>query len=61
MARQRMAAAEEAWSITGWRSLYQVAIENRWFETTDKTPWDAVFYSNFEDFVERFAIKNSIV
>lgn len=67
--------AREAWEVNGWRVFYQIGIEERWFEgsnkpvsflkriamflkgeTTRLTPYEAVFYSDFESFVERVSI-----
>lgn len=43
----------------GWRLLYDVAVKERWFEATGKTPFEAVFYSNFEDFVDKISLRNA--
>lgn len=46
------------WEVTGWRILYDIGVRERWYEGTDKNPISSVFYSNFEDFVEKCSIRN---
>lgn len=48
-----------AWQVTGWRIFYQIGIEERWFEGSAGTPYEAVFYSDFESFIERISIKKA--
>lgn len=51
--------ARHAWDVTGWRVFYQIGVEERWFERPGMTPYEAVFYSDFESFIERISIKKA--
>lgn len=51
--------ARHAWDVTGYRVFYQIGVEERWFEVSGRTPYEAVFYSDFESFIERISIKKA--
>ena len=50
--------AEELWELVGFRSFYDIAVRERWYDGTEINPFASVFYSNFEDFVSKIAIRN---
>ncbi len=45
----------------GWRIYYQIGIKNAWFTGTEQSPFDSVFYSDFETFVFQVSINRAIV
>ena len=44
--------------MVGWESLYEVAIEKRWFEGTHESPFESVFYADFEELINKLSIYN---
>ena len=51
--------AEQAWQVSGWRVLYQIGIEERWFEGSFPTPFESVFRSDWRAFVGAYCLKMS--
>lgn len=45
--------------MTGFRVLYQVAIEGGWFNGREKTAFDSVFYASAEALIDMVSLKNS--
>lgn len=41
--------------------FYQIAVQNRWFEEANETPFESAFYADFENFAFMVALKNSIL
>jgi hypothetical protein len=44
--------------VAGWESLYEIALENRWFEDPNKTPYESVFDADFEELIYKLSMHN---
>ena len=53
------AIAKEAWNVSGWKVLYQIGVEERWFEGEYPTPFESVFRSDWRAFVGAYCLKMS--
>jgi hypothetical protein len=51
-------AGEIKFIYGGWRTYYNVGVNGRWYEGKETTPFESVFYSDFEDLVSRISIQN---
>jgi len=43
----------------GWSMFLSAGVAENWFTTTSETAFDAVFYSDFEQFVHLYALKQA--
>lgn len=49
---------ENTFYVVGWEFVYEVCKNERWFEVSHRTPVEAVFYSDFEDAVNKISRVN---
>ena len=44
----------------GWRVFYNKSAEMGWFTSGGRSPIESVFYSDFEEWVERMSVNRGI-
>lgn len=51
---------QRTWKLAGWKSLYPIAIEKRWFEVPGRTPYECVYYGDFEQLAYFMSLHNAV-
>ena len=54
------AEGKRTWALAGWKTCYQIAMKERWFEVLGKTPYEAVFRGDFEQMAYFMTVYNAM-
>jgi len=48
----------DAWAVNGWRTYYDMAMTEGWFDEVGKNRFEAVFYANAVELIFYISLKN---
>lgn len=47
------------WEVLGWETILHRALENKWFSGAEKTEFESVWFSDFEELVKLNSISGA--